>query len=116
MKELTSPSGKKIVINEFLTPREQRKVDNFAATICDYKADGFDKEGKPKLTPKFSNPDGLSEWQDIKIKAVVVSIDGQTDRILDKLLDLTDGCTKADYDFVIDECAKVIAGEYTKKK
>lgn len=75
--------GHIIVVNDYITGREARDIES---TI-------YDKIEMSQSTQRGTEITGfkgsiLKEKQDMQIRAVVVSIDGKTEGILDAILDL----------------------------
>lgn len=91
--------GHKIVIREYLTARQARPIEESSV------AEGNTKPGGG-LTSK-----GLLAVQDKSIEAVVVSLDGSEENILERLLDLP----QLTYNKVREAVTSVIAGEDKKK-
>lgn len=72
----------KIVVNTYLTGREVRDIDSALMDKLEIRQVGKSQE--------ISGLKGsmLKEQEDMQIKAVVVSIDGSSDNIVDRLIDL----------------------------
>lgn len=80
-KELTVGSHK-IVVNTYVTGRELRNIES---SMMD-KLEMSQKDGSQEITGFKGSM--LADRQDMQIKAVVVSIDGKNDKIVDAILDL----------------------------
>lgn len=94
-KKVTTPSGKEVELKTYITARERNQLRN----VLLEKAE-VDNAGKVS-----SNLSGatLEKSQYTTIELVVVSYDGSTETILDRILD----GSPADYDFIVDEASKV---------
>lgn len=107
-KTLTTPINKhEVVINTWLTGREKRQISN--AMLENTTVDG-NENAQFNLTPEMVN-----KSQDKSIELIVKSVDGQTDDLVNKVLDMRD----SDYDYVIAEVNKISQGqkdEEVKKK
>lgn len=72
----------KLVINTYITGREARDIES----VMMNKLEVGGLEGKPEI--KGFNAEMLSDRQDLQVKAVIVSIDGVTENVVDAVLDL----------------------------
>lgn len=72
----------KVVVNTYVTGREMRSIEQ---TLMD-KLEMKRKGGEEEITG-FKGA-MMADRQDMKIKAVVASVDGKTDNIVDAVLDL----------------------------
>lgn len=98
-KEIITPIGKhKIVLNAWLTGREKRHLRNVLLQDVKFSVE----KGKTK-TEGVTTAEVIQRAEDEAIKTIVVSIDGQTEKILEKILDMRD----KDFDFIIDEVNKI---------
>lgn len=109
-KEITTPIGNhKVVIKSFVTGREKR---SFIAV--------FLGDGKLSVNPSNMEaqnvdvkPNLIQQADELVLKTVVVSVDGSSEDVVNRVLDMHG----ADYDFVkaaVDEVAK--DSEFSKKK
>ena len=92
-KELTTPGGHKVVVNAYLTGREKSAIDG-AITAALKMTPPADRNEKPKM----SEVSGAfyAEVEQKTMGYMVVSVDGDPNSPLEKLLDLP----SAEYDFV----------------
>lgn len=92
-KEIITPVGQhKIVLKSWLTGREKRLIQSVLLSDVNLK------EGKYEIIG-----DKLTEMQDRTIETIVVSVDGSSDKNLEKILDMH----SADFDFVLAEINKI---------
>ena len=71
-----------LVLNTYITGRESREIESVAMENLAVS----EVEGKPNVTGFDATM--LGRRQDLQIKAVVVSVDGKTENIVDLILDL----------------------------
>lgn len=110
-KTIITPIDKKsVVIKAWLTGREQRAINNI---LMQEISVGENEEGAESAVKKIGS-DAVNAHQDAKIMAVVVSIDGDTTAILDKVLDFK----SADFTFTVKAIDEAVTGisEDDKKK
>lgn len=94
VKEIICPkSGTKVVLKEYLTGRERRELSTLL--MKDNKMEIEDE--KPKI--EGLNVTTFNNFQDKTIEGYVVSINGETENILDKVLDLPE----QDFKFIQDQ-------------
>lgn len=91
--------GHRVVIRDYLTARQARPIEEASVTEGNIKPGGG------------LSPQGLLAVQDKSIEAVVVSLDGSEENILERLLDLP----QLTYNKVREAVTSVIAGEDKKK-
>ena len=94
---IVTPIGKQEVkFKAWLTGRERRAISEAFMEGTEFVAG--------ETTPKrvFSG-ETINKMRDAAIQAIVVSIDGNTENTLDKILDMRD----TDYDFIVDEVNKI---------
>lgn len=74
--------GHKVVVNTYVTGREMRRIEQVLLDKLEMKQKGGENE--------VSGFKGamMADRQDMKITAVVVSVDEKTDKIVDQVLDL----------------------------
>lgn len=90
-KEITTPSGHKVVLNSYITGREKRAITNVFLEKAEMTMVG----NTPNISGIKGDVANLAEDKTIEI--MVVSVDGSTDGILDKVLNLP----AKDYDFIV---------------
>jgi len=99
--EIETPSKHKVVLKAWLTGKEKRALSKPLMNRMK-----FDAEGRSILEEnKFG--DMYEEMQDLTINTVVVSVDGNTENVVEKILEMKD----EDYDFVIAQIDKVVKKE-----
>lgn len=82
LKDANAEIGKHaVVVKTYLTGRELREID--AASVSSLNLTSGEKVERTKLTESF-----YTMRQDKQIEAVVVSVDGETENIVDRVLDL----------------------------
>lgn len=72
-----------LVVNTFVTGRELRNIESSMLDKLEMKQKGTEQE----ITGFRGSM--LKERQDAQIKAVVVSLDGSSDNVVDRILDLS---------------------------
>lgn len=93
--ELETPSGKKLVLKDYITARERNAIRSVLTAEVSVTATGPQlKELKEGL---------LDRAERVLIENVVVSYDGAPESIVDRLLD----SSPAEYDFVNDAAGKI---------
>lgn len=92
-KELTI-GGHKIVAHTYVTGREMRDIEG---AMMD-KLEMSQKDGSQEI--KGFKGSMLANRQDMQIKAVVVSVDGKTENVIDAVLDLPSKESEAILDYV----------------
>ena len=110
-KEIIIPVGKnKIIIKSWLTGRERRAIRS--VLLEEVK---FGQTGEGEVAPEYNIQGSvLNKAQDKAFESVIVSIDGNSDDIVNNILDMRD----KDFDFVVKEIDEVTGGtsEEDKKK
>lgn len=104
-KSITTPSGTEVVLNTYINGREKRDINSASM--------GANVSISPDGT--ISGVDGamISRRQDAAISAVVVSVAGSKENILNTVLDLK----ASDYDAVIEAVNEVTGdADFAKKK
>ncbi len=104
--EVKTPiKGIKVVLKSWITGKESQAIDSamFAGV-------GTSVDGK-KLQPKLSDT-MIADQENASIKAVVVSVDGNENNVVDSVLNMRAG----DYKFVLEEVKKVVDGDIDEKK
>ena len=111
-KDITTPIGQqKVILKAWLTGRERRDIRSVILEEVKFEqnADGSD------VTPGYNiSGSVLNKAQDKAFESVVVSVDGNTEKIVDTILDMRD----EDFDFIVKEIDKITGGidEEGKKK
>ncbi len=106
--EIVTPlKGHKVVLKSWITGRESQKIDNSMVKGFGVTADGKKKQ----LTPEIKEA-AFSAQENAAIEAIVVSVDGANNNLLNRVLDMR----KPDYEFVVDEVTKVYDGDIDEKK
>lgn len=102
-KEIITPKEKhKILMVEWISGREGIEIDKPILNV---------KMSVEKKTGEINLGEAIRSSKEIAIKIIIVSIDGDSKNILDRVLDMP----KSEYEFVIGEVDKVISGEdFTK--
>lgn len=96
--EVVTPIGKaKVVLKDWITGKDSQAIDSamFAGV-------GTSVDGK-KLQPKLSDT-MIADQENASIKAVVLSVDGNSENVVEAVLNMR----SADYKFVLDQVDKVI--------
>ena len=105
-KVITLKSDKKAEIKTYLTARERNELRG--VFFGNFKIDAAG--GKPEI--KEIDGSVLGKAEEKLLELAVVSFDGSTENVLQRLLD---GST-ADYDEVVAEAGKVEGGNFTEAK
>ncbi len=105
-KKLQTPLGKEAEIKEYLTTRERNE---FRAVFIKHST--FKVEGE---SARVDHIDGAAndEAEAKLIQLAIVSYDGSSEKILDRLLD----GDPQEYDFIIAEALKAVKGNFLKAK
>lgn len=109
-KTLKTPAGKDLVVKARASVRERNQLRG--VLLKNSKLDG---EAAAAGEVKISEIAGAAtdEVERLAIQLFVVSYDGKTDGVADMLLDSEDG---KEYDFVVAEASKALAGAFTPAK
>jgi len=115
--ELVTPvGGHKVVIKAWLSGRERRNVRSVYLENVRLSGNKESVEDKEVGTSYDFEGSIVHKLQDVAIQNVVLSVDGHTDNLLDRVLDMRD----EDTNFVIDEINKITESvelpEEAKKK
>jgi hypothetical protein len=90
---ITTPVGKKkIVIKSWLTGREKRLIQSVFIDDTEFQGGEYKISGKK-----------LTEAQDKTIETMVISVDGDSNKVLEKILDMN----SEDFDFILVEINKI---------
>lgn len=101
--EITTPIGKKkIVLKEYITGRDMRELKDIYLKVGKIDATG---QGMTDI-----NPEILNQAENKSVELVVISVDGETEGVLNKILDMP----SEDTTFILEKVAE-IAG-FSKKK
>ena len=104
--KITTPVKKhKVVLKAWINGREKQKIDG--AMFNSITTEGEGASLKPVM-----NDTMLASQENARIEAVVVSIDGSEENILDTVLDMR---VKA-FEFVAEQAQKIVDGELDEKK
>ena len=91
-----------IVLKAWITAREKRFISSIFVDSSTFNAE----------TKKFDiSADTILKIQDAQLSTIVVSVDGDTENVMDKCLDLK----AEDFDFVTKEVEKIVNPEVEKK-
>ena len=102
-KKIETPLGKnKIELKEYITGRDLRKIRAVFAKDLEFGL----SDGKTE-TNKIKAGELTVEAENIAIDTVIISIDGERENLVDKVLDMQ----SEDYEFVIKEINKVTQGD-----
>lgn len=82
--EVQTSGGHTVVLNNYITGREQRAIQDVFLT----KIQVGNIAGKPELGASAFEASTINEAQDVAIRTVVVSLDGSSENILERILDL----------------------------
>lgn len=105
-KTLKTPMEREIILKAMVTARERNSVRDLFYNNMKVDASG----DKPEIT-EFSGSI-VSKAEEKAIEATVVSYDGNTEDILNRILD----ATPEEYDFIIREINKIPGISFTKAK
>lgn len=102
---VTPKRGHVVVLKSWITGRDKQKIDGSLFRNVETKGSG------ESITPQLSE-DMIANQQNASIEAIVVSVDGVTEGILDLVLDMH----VKDCDFIDQQIKKIIAGDLDEKK
>ncbi len=104
--EIVTPRGLKVVLRSWITGRESQKIDGAM-----FGSVGTTGDGK-SLQPKISST-MLADQENASFEAVVVSVDGKENDIVNTILNLR----ASEYSFIAEEVKKVVdASDIPEKK
>lgn len=104
--ELVTPlKNHKVVLKSWITGRESQAIDNAMFSGLGTTGDG--KSLRPKISGTM-----LADQENKALELIVVSVDGATTKVVDKVLDMR----KADYEAVSKEVQRVVDGDIPEKK
>lgn len=99
-KEIITPGGVKCEMKEWITGRESEEIDK---PIMDVRFKiGVSGQGNAEVNVG----DAIRKTTEKAIEIVVISVDGNKENILDKVLELP----KTDYKFILKEVDKIVKG------
>jgi hypothetical protein len=102
-KTLDTPEQKQLILKEYLTARERNEIKALYLSKTAINSDGANSQVQE------INGALLLELEKKIITAVVISYNGQTENILETLLD----GRPEEYDFVLEEARKIAFGNLT---
>ncbi len=102
---ITPLFGHVIVLKSWITGREKQKIDG--AMFSNIETVGEDKNMKPKMSNTM-----LAGQENASIEAVVISVDGSTENVLDRILDMR----VKDFEFINGAVARIVEGDFDEKK
>ena len=106
-KEIITPIGKnKVVLKSFITMNEEKAIKRIMKDIDVTVESKVGGEPTQKLKP-FNMADKLEETENKAIEIIVISIDGETENILERLGKMN----SKDGNFVKKEINKITEGE-----
>ena len=109
--KVTTPTGKQeIVLKAWLTGKERREI---RSVLLDEVKFGQSDDGE--ATPEYNIQGSvLNLAQDKAFEVVVISVDGNTEKLVETILNMRD----TDTEFIVKEIDKITGGidEETKKK
>lgn len=94
-KKVKAPSGKEVELKTYLTARERRQIREAYLNSINPE---IDVNGKATITSVSGEK--LSAAEDKLLEVSIVSYDGSTENVLNRILD---GDSPEDYDFIIKE-------------
>jgi hypothetical protein len=104
-RTITTPIGQnQVVVKSWLTAREKRQISEIFASKAKYN-----HESK---TFDLLDPSILNQTQDKELEIVVISVDGQTDKILETLLEMR----TEDFNHIMREVENVVNPEVEEEK
>ena len=104
--EIVTPlKGQTLVCLDWINGREKQKIDGAMFRSLDTVGDGISM--KPKM-----NETMLASRENAAIEAVVISINGSTENIVDTVLDMH----VKDFDLVLKHAQQIVEGELDEKK
>lgn len=104
-KKITTPKGNEVVMNTYLTGRERRDMQGIF--LKDTSIDG--KSGQMEIT-NFKGST-ITEANDFILKSLLVSLNGNTENVFDRVLDLHGD----EYDFIKNEVDNISKDWNVKK-
>lgn len=105
-KIITTPSGVKIELRSYITGGQMRALKNIFLDAFEITSSGETVEGKGVKGSL------INKMEDEAIKMIVISVDGQTENVLDRVLNLP----AEDYEVVVAEVNKISKGFSAEKK
>lgn len=104
--EIVTPlTNKTIVCFDWINGREKQKIDG--AMFKSIDTSGVGTNMKPRMSETM-----LAEQENATLAAVIVSIDGTQENLVDRVLDMR----VQDYEFVLQHAQDIVAGNLDEKK
>lgn len=104
--EIVTPiMGHKVVCYDWINGREKQRIDG--AMFKSIETSGTGTDMKPKLSATM-----IAEQEDAAVEAVVISVDGNTENIVETVLDMR----AKDYEFIVKHSQLVAEGGLDEKK
>ena len=104
--EITTPvKGHIVVLKSWINGREKQRIDG--SMFNNVSTEGEGAAMKPKLSESV-----ISGRENASIECVVVSVDGNSDDVVDQVLDMR----AKDYEFVLKQVEEVTEGNFDEKK
>ena len=104
--EIVTPiSGQTIVCLDWINGREKQKIEG--AMFKSIETSGTGTNMKPKMSETM-----IARQENAAIDAVVISIDGSSENIVDTVLDMR----VKDFDFVLKHAQQIVDGDLDEKK
>jgi len=104
-KTIKTPSGKEIVMKTFLNARERNELRN--VFLKEMKIESNTAQVKDEIPASV-----MDEAEKKLIEVAVISYDGSSENIVDRLLD----SAPEEYDFVVAEANKIKSGNFQTAK
>lgn len=104
--ELVTPLKEhKVILRSWINGRESQAIDNAMFSGIGTTGDG--KTLRPKISGSM-----LADQENKALELIVVSVDGNSTKVVDKVLDMR----KQDYEAVVKEVQRVVDGDIPEKK
>ena len=104
--EIVTPiGGQTIVCLDWINGREKQKIEG--AMFKSIETSGTGTNMKPKMSETM-----IASQENAAIDAVVISIDGSTENIVDTVLDMR----VKDFDFILKHAQQIVDGDLDEKK
>ncbi len=106
-KKITTPLGKVLELKPYLTAKEYRSIRSVYVNAMQTNITGEGMQPTANFTGEVVN-----EAENRTIETTVVSYDGSTENIVDRVLSLP----MDEFNFILEECNKSMKGNLTKTK
>lgn len=103
--DITTPTGIKVKLKAWITGREKQKIDG--TMFAGVQTTGNGKSLQPKLSESM-----LADQENASIEAVVISVDGKENDVLNAVLSMK----VQDYEAVTNAVGKIVDGDLPEKK